>query len=165
MIKAMRALTRYAAAGIDDTALGDSDFRVLEVLLHKGPLPVDTNGPIVSRPLTPNTTAKSTPFSPQNRRRRGSACRRTGRTTSSCRSPSSSLRPAVLRLGRSAFARVRRVWIFFSTPVQKTIFRPAWGGPRRFWPSPSQRPISSTGPASGRRRCALESDRARLRVC
>jgi MarR family 2-MHQ and catechol resistance regulon transcriptional repressor len=32
------ALTRYAAAGIEDTGLGDSDFRVLEVLLHKGPL-------------------------------------------------------------------------------------------------------------------------------
>jgi MarR family 2-MHQ and catechol resistance regulon transcriptional repressor len=47
MIKAMRALTRYAAAGIEDTGLGDSDFRVLEVLLHKGPLPVNTIGPIV----------------------------------------------------------------------------------------------------------------------
>jgi len=47
MIKAMRALTRYAAVGIEDTGLGDSDFRVLEVLLHKGPLPVNTIGPIV----------------------------------------------------------------------------------------------------------------------
>ena len=47
MLKAMRALTRYAAAGIEDTGLGDSDFRVLEVLLHKGPLPVNTIGPIV----------------------------------------------------------------------------------------------------------------------
>ena len=47
MIKAMRALTRYAAAGIEDTGLGNSDFRVLEVLLHKGPLPVNTIGPIV----------------------------------------------------------------------------------------------------------------------
>src|SRR5579871_1322561 len=47
MMKAMRALTRYAAAGIEDTGLGDSDFRVLEVLLHKGPLPVNTIGPIV----------------------------------------------------------------------------------------------------------------------
>ena len=27
MIKAMRALTRYAAAGIEGTGLGDSDFR------------------------------------------------------------------------------------------------------------------------------------------
>jgi MarR family transcriptional regulator, 2-MHQ and catechol-resistance regulon repressor len=47
MMKAMRALTRYAAAGIEDTGLGDSDFGVLEVLLHKGPLPVNTIGPIV----------------------------------------------------------------------------------------------------------------------
>src|SRR6478672_6622022 len=53
MMKAMRALTRYAAAGIEDTGLGDSDFRVLEVLLHKGPLPVNTIGPIVD--LTPGS--------------------------------------------------------------------------------------------------------------
>jgi MarR family 2-MHQ and catechol resistance regulon transcriptional repressor len=53
MMKAMRALTRYAAAGIEDTGLGDSDFRVLEVLLHKGPLPVNTLGPIVD--LTPGS--------------------------------------------------------------------------------------------------------------
>jgi MarR family 2-MHQ and catechol resistance regulon transcriptional repressor len=53
MLKAMRALTRYAAAGIEGTGLGDSDFRVLEVLLHKGPLPVNTIGPIVN--LTPGS--------------------------------------------------------------------------------------------------------------
>ena len=53
MMKAMRALTRYAAAGIEDTRLGDSDFRVLEALLHKGPLPVNTIGPIVD--LTPGS--------------------------------------------------------------------------------------------------------------
>ena len=53
MMKAMRALTRYAAAGIEDTGLGLSDFAVLEVLLHKGPLPVNTIGPIVD--LTPGS--------------------------------------------------------------------------------------------------------------
>src|SRR5436190_19862007 len=53
MIKAVRALTRYASAGIQDTGLGDSDFGVLEVLLHKGPLPVNTIGPIVD--LTPGS--------------------------------------------------------------------------------------------------------------
>ncbi len=53
MMKAMRALTKYAAAGIEGTGLGDSDFRVLEVLLHKGPLPVNTIGPIVD--LTPGS--------------------------------------------------------------------------------------------------------------
>jgi MarR family 2-MHQ and catechol resistance regulon transcriptional repressor len=47
MMKAMRALTRYAVAGIKDTGLGLSDFAVLEALLHKGPLPVNTIGPIV----------------------------------------------------------------------------------------------------------------------
>jgi MarR family 2-MHQ and catechol resistance regulon transcriptional repressor len=53
MMKAMRALTRYAAAGIEKTGLGLSDFGVLEVLLHKGPLPVNTIGPIVH--LTPGS--------------------------------------------------------------------------------------------------------------
>jgi MarR family 2-MHQ and catechol resistance regulon transcriptional repressor len=53
MMKAMRALTRYAAAGIEETGLGLSDFAVLEVLLHKGPLPVNTIGPIVN--LTPGS--------------------------------------------------------------------------------------------------------------
>jgi MarR family 2-MHQ and catechol resistance regulon transcriptional repressor len=52
LFKAMRAIARYAAAGME-TELGDSDFRVLEVLLHKGPLPVNTIGPIVE--LTPGS--------------------------------------------------------------------------------------------------------------
>ena len=53
MMKAMRALTRYAAAGIEDTGLGLSDFGVLELLLHKGPLPVNAIGPRVD--LTPGS--------------------------------------------------------------------------------------------------------------
>src|SRR6202045_1710079 len=53
MMKAMRALTRYAAADIEDTGLGLSDFGVLELLLNKGPLPVNTIGPIVD--LTPGS--------------------------------------------------------------------------------------------------------------
>src|ERR1700691_3150850 len=53
MMKAMRALTRHAAADIEDTGLGLSDFGVLELLLHKGPLPVNTIRPIVD--LTPRS--------------------------------------------------------------------------------------------------------------
>lgn len=53
MMKAMRALTSYAAAGIEETGLGLSDFGVLEVLLHNGPMPVNTIGPIVD--LTPGS--------------------------------------------------------------------------------------------------------------
>ena len=53
MMKAMRALTRYAAGGIEETGLGLTDFAVLELLLHKGPLPVNTIGPIVD--LTPGS--------------------------------------------------------------------------------------------------------------
>jgi MarR family transcriptional regulator, 2-MHQ and catechol-resistance regulon repressor len=53
MMKAMRALTRYATTGIEETGLGLSDFGVLELLLHEGPLPVNTIGPIVD--LTPGS--------------------------------------------------------------------------------------------------------------
>src|ERR1700681_730251 len=53
MIKAMQAITRYALAGLEKSGLGDSDFRVLEVLLHKGPLPVNVIGPKVF--LTPGS--------------------------------------------------------------------------------------------------------------
>jgi MarR family transcriptional regulator, 2-MHQ and catechol-resistance regulon repressor len=51
--KATQAITKYALAGIQRRGLGDSDFRVLEVLLHKGPLPVNTIGPKVN--LTPGS--------------------------------------------------------------------------------------------------------------
>jgi MarR family transcriptional regulator, 2-MHQ and catechol-resistance regulon repressor len=54
MLRAMQAVTRYAAQDIyAESGLGDSDFRVLEVLLHKGPLPVNTIGPKVN--LTPGS--------------------------------------------------------------------------------------------------------------
>src|SRR3984893_11039975 len=53
MMKAMQAITRYAFAGPQKAGLGDSDFRVLEVLLHKGPLPVNVIGPKVN--LTPGS--------------------------------------------------------------------------------------------------------------
>jgi len=52
-MKAFQALIPHAAQSIERTELGDSDFRVLEVLLHKGPLPVNTIGPKVW--LTPGS--------------------------------------------------------------------------------------------------------------
>ncbi len=53
MIKAMQAISRFAQADLAKSGLGDSDFRVLEVLLHKGPLPVNVIGPQVN--LTPGS--------------------------------------------------------------------------------------------------------------
>jgi MarR family 2-MHQ and catechol resistance regulon transcriptional repressor len=47
MMKAKEAIDKYAAQSIQDTGLCESDFRVLEVLLHKGPLPVNVIGPKV----------------------------------------------------------------------------------------------------------------------
>src|ERR1700747_2688292 len=55
MMKAMRALTRYAVAGIEDTGLGNSDFRLRDAPLHKGALPVTTIGQSVC--LTPGATS------------------------------------------------------------------------------------------------------------
>ena len=52
-MKAFQALIPHAAQSIKRTKLGDSDFRVLEALLHKGPLPVNTVGPKVW--LTPGS--------------------------------------------------------------------------------------------------------------
>src|SRR5438874_504902 len=52
-MKAFQSLLPHAAQSIEQTELGDSDFRVLEVLLHKGPMPVNTIGPKVA--LTPGS--------------------------------------------------------------------------------------------------------------
>jgi MarR family 2-MHQ and catechol resistance regulon transcriptional repressor len=47
LMKAFHSVDACAALDLRGTGLGDSDFRVLEVLLHKGPLPVNTIGPKV----------------------------------------------------------------------------------------------------------------------
>src|SRR5215472_13952363 len=52
-MKTFQALLPHAAQSIKRTELGDSDFRVLEALLHKGSLPVNTIGPKVW--LTPGS--------------------------------------------------------------------------------------------------------------
>ena len=55
LAKAIRTLAVHAeeSLNLSRTGLGDSDFRVLEVLLHKGPVPVNTIGPKVW--LTPGS--------------------------------------------------------------------------------------------------------------
>ena len=47
MLKALRAIRHVALPAILQAGLGESDFRVLEVLLHKGPMPVNVIGPKV----------------------------------------------------------------------------------------------------------------------
>jgi MarR family transcriptional regulator, 2-MHQ and catechol-resistance regulon repressor len=51
--KADEAAIDYLSRGIEETGISDTDFRVLEALLHKGPLPVNTIGPKVH--LTPGS--------------------------------------------------------------------------------------------------------------
>lgn len=53
LMKTFQALLPQAQGSIARTGLCDSDFRVLEALLHKGPLPVNTIGPKVW--LTPGS--------------------------------------------------------------------------------------------------------------
>jgi MarR family 2-MHQ and catechol resistance regulon transcriptional repressor len=47
LMKAFHSMAALGARDLHGTELGESDFRVLEVLLHKGPLPVNTIGPKV----------------------------------------------------------------------------------------------------------------------
>jgi len=47
MLKALQAVRHLALPPILKEGLGDSDFRVLEILLHKGPMPVNAIGPKV----------------------------------------------------------------------------------------------------------------------
>src|SRR6201990_2631585 len=47
MLKAWRSMSRYLLPALLEEGLGESDFRVLEVLLPKGPMPVNAIGPKV----------------------------------------------------------------------------------------------------------------------
>jgi len=51
--KAFHAAAKYLYAGLEETGIDDTDFRILEALLNKGPLPVNTIGPKVH--LTPGS--------------------------------------------------------------------------------------------------------------
>lgn len=47
LLKAWQSMSRYLLPTFLAEGLGESDFRVLEVLLHKGPMPVNAIGPKV----------------------------------------------------------------------------------------------------------------------
>lgn len=47
MLKAWHSMSRYLLPALLEKGLGESDFRVLEILLHKGPMPVNAIGPKV----------------------------------------------------------------------------------------------------------------------
>ena len=51
--KAFQAAAKYLCAGLEETGIDNTDFRILEALLNKGPLPVNTIGPKVY--LTPGS--------------------------------------------------------------------------------------------------------------
>jgi MarR family transcriptional regulator, 2-MHQ and catechol-resistance regulon repressor len=53
LMKAFHAAAKYLYAGLAETGIDETDFRILEVLLNKGPLPVNTIGPKVN--LTPGS--------------------------------------------------------------------------------------------------------------
>jgi len=47
VLKAWQSMSRYVLPALAREGLGESDFRVLEILLHKGPMPVNAIGPKV----------------------------------------------------------------------------------------------------------------------
>ena len=47
LVKAFQAASKYLYAGLAETGIDDTDFRILEALLNKGPLPVNAIGPKV----------------------------------------------------------------------------------------------------------------------
>jgi MarR family 2-MHQ and catechol resistance regulon transcriptional repressor len=51
--KAFQAAAKYLYAGLEETGIDDTNFRILEALLNKGPLAVNTIGPKVH--LTPGS--------------------------------------------------------------------------------------------------------------
>lgn len=51
MLKALNAIARQLDADLQRSGVSNTDFRVMEALLHKGPLPVNIIGPKVN--LTP----------------------------------------------------------------------------------------------------------------
>ncbi len=51
--KAFHAAAKYLYVGLEEAGIDDTDFRILEALLNKGPLPVNTIGPRVY--LTPGS--------------------------------------------------------------------------------------------------------------
>src|SRR5467141_1319497 len=51
--KAFQSASKYLYAGLEETGIDDTDFRILKALLNKGPLPVNTIGPKVY--LTPGS--------------------------------------------------------------------------------------------------------------
>lgn len=53
LIKAYHSLLGFTEHTLKDSGLGESEFRILEALLHKGPMPVNTIGPKVF--LTPGS--------------------------------------------------------------------------------------------------------------
>jgi MarR family 2-MHQ and catechol resistance regulon transcriptional repressor len=53
LVKAFQAASKYLYAGLAETGIDDTDFRILEALLNKGPLPVNMLGPKVF--LTPGS--------------------------------------------------------------------------------------------------------------
>jgi MarR family 2-MHQ and catechol resistance regulon transcriptional repressor len=48
MLKAWQSMSHYVFPTLVEEGLGESDFRVLEVRLHKGPAPVNAIGPKVN---------------------------------------------------------------------------------------------------------------------
>ena len=112
VFQAYAALQQHALKSIERLGLGYSDFGVLEVLLHKGPTPVNTIGEKV------NLTSGSISVAVDRLEKRGLVERRTDATDRRAR---------VVHLtaaGRKQLAAERSRWAQLSTAIAGVLNRP-----------------------------------------
>ena len=107
-MKAYRALAQVDARSVADSGLGLSDFAVLEILLHKGPLPVNTIGRQVM--LTSGSITTAVDRLEQKRLVRRQACPNDRRVT-------------FVTLTKTGRTLIRRVFKAHATRLE-TMFEP-----------------------------------------
>jgi MarR family 2-MHQ and catechol resistance regulon transcriptional repressor len=108
LLKAYRALAQVDARSIAASGLGLSDFAVLEILLHKGPLPVNTIGRQVM--LTSGSITTAVDRLEEKRLVRRQACPKDRRVT-------------YVMLTTTGRALIRRVFQVHANRLE-TVFKP-----------------------------------------
>jgi MarR family 2-MHQ and catechol resistance regulon transcriptional repressor len=117
LMKAYRALAQFDAGSIAASGLGLSDFAVLEILLHKGPLPVNTIGRQVM--LTSGSITTAVDRLEDKRLVRRQACPNDRRVTYVTLTPTG--RTLIRRVFKVHADRLERVFAPLSTEERSTL--------------------------------------------
>lgn len=117
LMKAYRALAQLDARSIAASGLGLSDFAVLEILLHKGPLPVNTIGRQVM--LTSGSITTAVDRLEEKRLVRRQACPNDRRVTYVTLTPTG--RTLIRRVFKVHADRLERVFAPLSTEERSTL--------------------------------------------